>query len=185
MAYALLRLYAITGSESLRQSALAGLAYERSHFCSQTKDWPNLQQLNQKRFMTGWCAGAPGIGLARLGSLGVLQDDSDLYEDIERAIVATQRHLGKHQHHLCCGETGRITFLATAAQRLARPELSAIALSAALKLIDFSEQTGHWRLQEFTERNIIPGLLDGVAGIGLSLLSLMSPISTSQILMLD
>lgn len=185
IAYALLRLYAITGSEPLRQSALAGLAFERSHFCPQAKDWPDLQQCAKTRFMTGWCAGAPGIGLARLGSLGVLEDDSDLYEEIEWAIAATQRHLGKHHHHLCCGEAGRITFLAMAARRLNRPELFAIALSAALKLTDFSEQTGHWRLQEFSERNIIPGLLDGVAGIGLSFLSLISPASTSQVMSLN
>ena len=185
IAYALLRLYAITGAESLRQSAVAGLNYERSHFCHQAKDYPNLQQTHQKQFMLGWCAGASGIGLARLGSLGILKDDSALHEEIEWAIAATQRHLGKSQHHLCCGEAGRITFLTMAAQRLDRPELFAIALSAALKLIDFSEQRGYWRLQDFSERNIIPGLLDGVAGIGLTLLSLVSPASTSQIMTLD
>lgn len=185
IAYALLRLYRITGSESLRQSAVAGLAYERSHFCPQAQDWSNLQQTNQQQFMQGWCAGASGIGLARLGSLGILQDDSALYEEIEWAIAATQRHLGKNQHHLCCGEAGRILFLATAAQRLDRPELFAVALSAALELLDFSERRGYWRLQEFSERNIIPGILDGVAGIGLMLLSLISPPSTSQVLILD
>ncbi|MEG4852922.1 type 2 lanthipeptide synthetase LanM family protein [Microcoleus sp. B5-D4] len=186
IACALLRLYALTGNEQFRISAESGLAYERSHFCHETKDWPNLQKSPGKlQFMTGWCAGAPGIGLARLGILGILGDESEIRDEIEFAIAAAQRHLGKYQHHLCCGEAGRIAFLCAAAQRLERPELFPVAISAGLKMIDFYEQVGHWRLQEFSERNIIPGLLDGVSGIGLTLLGLISPESTSQIMLLD
>ncbi|MEG4594967.1 type 2 lanthipeptide synthetase LanM [Microcoleus sp. F8_C2] len=186
IACALLRLYAITGDEQFRISAEFGLAYERANFCRETKDWPNLQKSPGKaQFMTGWCAGAPGIGLARLGILGILGDESEIRDEIDLAIAATQRHLGKHQHHLCCGEASRIGFLSTAAQRLERPELFPVAVSAALKMMDFYEQTGHWKLQEFSERNIIPGLLDGISGIGLTLLGLISPSSTSQVILLD
>ena len=186
IAYALLRLYALTGQEQLRLSAESGLAYERAHFCHTTKDWPDFRQEPGKvQFMTGWCAGAPGIGLSRLGILGILNDESEILDEIELAIAATQRHLGKHQHHLCCGEAGRIAFLSAAAQRLERPELLAVAKSAGLKMIDFYECVGHWRLQEFSERSIIPGLLDGVSGIGLTLLGLISPELTSQVMLLD
>lgn len=186
IAYALLRLYALTGQEKFRISAESGLAYERANFCHQAQDWPCLQQKSGKsHFMTGWCAGAPGIGMARLGILGICNNEPEVREEIDLAIAATQRNLGKYQHHLCCGEAGRIAFLSAAAQRLERPELLAVAASAGLKMIDFYEQVGYWRLQQFCERNIIPGLLDGVSGIGLTLLGLISPESTSQVMLLS
>ena len=186
IAYALLRLYALTGEDGLRASAERGLAYERENFCPPLQDWTDFRQpVGVTRVMTGWCAGAPGIGLARLGILGILADEREIQIDLERSIAATQRHLGKHHHHLCCGEAGRLVFLAIAAHRLERPELRTVALEAALKMLAFYNQVGRWQLMEFSERSIIPGLLDGVAGIGLTLLALLAPESTSQVWLLD
>ncbi len=185
IAYALLRLYTVTADDRWYQSALRGLAYERQHFCPETKDWPDLRQEQGTHFLTGWCAGAPGIGLARLGILDVLMADTQILAEIDYAIAATQRHSGKYQHHLCCGEAGRIAFLTTAAHRLGRPELAETALYAGFKMVEYYEKIGHWRLQEFSERSIIPGLLDGVSGIGLSLLNLLNPTLTTQVWSLD
>lgn len=185
ISYALLQLYALTGDSRYQESAQRGLAFEQQNFSIEQQDWADFRQpLGQIQFMTGWCAGAPGIGLARLGSLGILKDDTEILIDIERAIAATQKHLGKAQHHLCCGEAGRIVFLAKAAQQLNRPELWESAIAAAVATMTFYEQRGYWRLLEFSERRIIPGLLDGVAGIGLMLLWLLDPKSTSQAWML-
>jgi lantibiotic modifying enzyme len=179
--YALLQLYAVTGDDRLKAAALRGLAFEQENFCPQAQDWPDFRQpIGTTQFMTGWCAGAPGLGLARLGSLGILADDTSLLTDIERAIAATQKYLGTHQHHLCCGEAGRIAFLAKAARALKRPELWDIAMNSAIATVTFYEQRGYWRLLEFSERQVIPGLLDGVAGIGLVLLGMLDPQATSQ-----
>jgi type 2 lantibiotic biosynthesis protein LanM len=185
IAYALLRLHALTGDDRLRQSALRGIAYERQHACPEAQDWPDLRQQKSKTFLTGWCAGAPGVGLARLGSLEMLADDPQIHQELEWAIAATLRHSGLYQHHLCCGDAGRIAFLAAAAQRLNRPDLAAESLYAGFKMVEYYEKKGHWRLQEFSERSIIPGLLDGIPGIGLSLLNLLDPVSTSQVWLLD
>ncbi|MBD1825741.1 type 2 lantipeptide synthetase LanM [Cyanobacteria bacterium FACHB-DQ100] len=185
ISYALLQLYAITGDSRFKESAQRGIAFEQQNFAIEQQDWADFRQpIGHTQFMTGWCAGAPGIGLARLGSLGMLEDEAEIWIDIERAIAATQKHLGKAQHHLCCGEAGRIVFLAKAAQQLNRPELWETAIQAAVATTTFYERRGYWRLHEFSERRIIPGLLDGVAGIGLMLLWLLDPKSTSQAWML-
>jgi lantibiotic modifying enzyme len=138
--------------------------------------------------MTGWCAGAPGIGLALLGILARCSDnqfDDILMPEIEAACQATLRHLGTGLHHLCCGEAGRIIFLVTASQQLNRPELYQIACQATAEMLDFYEQKGFWKLQLMSARSIIPGLTDGIAGIGLALLTVIDPKNTSRFLTLE
>ena len=93
------------------------------------------------------------------------------------------RYIGAH--HLCCGEAGRIIFLVNAARKLNRPDLLQSAVQATEKMLDFYEQKGYWKLQSMAARSIVPGLTDGVAGIGLSLLTLIDPSKTSQLLTLS
>jgi lantibiotic modifying enzyme len=60
--------------------------------------------------MTSWCHGAPGIGLARLGSLPIL-DTAEIRQEIAVAINTTQQ-FGLHNiDHLCCGNFGRMEVL--------------------------------------------------------------------------
>jgi type 2 lantibiotic biosynthesis protein LanM len=85
IAWALLELSALTGEERFRTAALDAIAYERSLFCPEVGNWPDLrnftdtvlkQKDKQQTCMTAWCHGAPGIGLARLCSLPHLDIDS-------------------------------------------------------------------------------------------------------------
>jgi lantibiotic modifying enzyme len=112
-------------------------------------------------------------------------DDDDLMPEIEAACQATLRHLGSGTHHLCCGEAGRIIFSINAAISLARPDLYQAAAQASIQTIEFYERQGFWKLQEISARSIIPGLTDGVAGVGLSLLTLLAPQQTSKFLTLS
>jgi lantibiotic modifying enzyme len=189
IAYALSSLYSLTKDTALLPAIRAALAYERSHYNQELQDWPNLQHKNNPQaFMTGWCAGAPGIGLALLGILARCSDnqfDDILMPEIEAACQATLRHLGTGLHHLCCGEAGRIIFLVTASQQLNRPELYQIACQATAEMLDFYEQKGFWKLQLMSARSIIPGLTDGIAGIGLALLTVIDPKNTSRFLTLE
>src|ERR1700685_2976251 len=69
-----------------------------------------------------WCHGAPGIGLARLGGLGLGEID-DVMDEIDaalRAIRATELH---PTDHVCCGNLGLVETLLVAATKLKRPEL--------------------------------------------------------------
>ncbi len=184
MALALHELYKLTGDDLLRSSVCSGLEYERSQFSVEHRDWPDLQNRSGPvSFMTGWCGGAPGIGLARLRMYDDHAGGTPRTQDVENSIQATLRHGGKRKHHLCCGEAGRILFLTTAARILNRPSLRDAARKAGTAMLDDFEEQG-WRLQQFCVSLPVSGLLGGVPGIGLSLLELGRPCSTSQVLVL-
>ncbi|MFL5667359.1 MAG: type 2 lanthipeptide synthetase LanM family protein, partial [Ktedonobacteraceae bacterium] len=107
IAYALLRLYAMMGDEDLLAVAREGIAYESSVFVPEVGNWPDFRVEQQPSFMTTWCHGAPGIGLARLGGLSIL-DNAQIRKDIEIALQTTQAFGIQDMDHLCCGNLGRI-----------------------------------------------------------------------------
>ncbi len=184
IAYALSKLYSFIGDSTLLPPIYAALEYENSNYSQEHQDWPNLwKDPTSPVSMSGWCGGAPGIGLARLEMLN--QFGEELMPDIEASCQATLRHLGSGGHHLCCGEAGRIIFLVTASQKLNRPDLLQSAAQATENMLDFYEQKGYWKLQSMSARSIIPGLTDGIAGVGLSLLTLIDPNQTSHLLTLS
>ena len=55
-----------------------------------------------ERFLVTWCHGAPGIALARLGSLSIYQTD-EILQDVEVALQTTQKYGLQGVDHLCCG----------------------------------------------------------------------------------
>jgi lantibiotic modifying enzyme len=73
VAYALLKLFAVTQQEEFLGAACEGIGYERSVFIPDVRNWPDLRKLVQVQegipisYVSGWCHGATGIGLARLG----------------------------------------------------------------------------------------------------------------------
>lgn len=183
---ALVRLWGLTGMEPFRQAAQKGILFERLHFSTSHGDWPNLQRPSAgPSFMTGWCAGAPGAGLARLSLMPAWPDDDMLEKEIECAVTATLRHLGTGAHHLCCGESGRILFLLEASSRLHCPSLAARAEEAGLSLAKFYETQGFWLMQSCSERSILPELMGGISGIGLTFLTLVAPEQRSKVLTLE
>lgn len=162
------------------------LRIEEEGYDAALEDWPDLREAQRsKRFMIGWCAGACGHGLARLGLLGGSADTANLRRDLDRALAATRRQLGTAPHNLCCGEPGRIWLLAQAGRRLDRPELVAEARTAALGLIDYRRENGCWLMNPVTERAILPGLMGGISGIGLALLQARRPGEVSQVVTLS
>ncbi len=57
--------------------------------------------------MAGWCYGASGIGLARLGGLSILDTPKERYE-IEVALETTLACGLLSLDNLCCGNFGQI-----------------------------------------------------------------------------
>jgi lantibiotic modifying enzyme len=134
IAYALLRLYAVTEDQAYLQAAQEGIAYERSVFSAAAANWPDLRDVSnglcQSRFMVTWCHGAPGIALSRLGGLSIYQTD-EILQDVEVALQTTLKYSLQGLDHLCCGNFGRIEVLLVAAQKLFRPHLLEIAQKQA------------------------------------------------------
>jgi lantibiotic modifying enzyme len=175
IAYALLRLYQTTHEVKFKQAAIDAIAYERSVFSTDTRNWPDLRS-SQISFMTNWCHGAPGIGLARLGSLAIL-DNKEIHQDIEMALKTTQDFGISAIDHLCCGNFGRIEFLLEASCQLKRPELLDEALLKASLLVKQFEKT-----DSFADV-YDPSFFRGIAGIGYELLRLAEPNSLPSVLL--
>jgi type 2 lantibiotic biosynthesis protein LanM len=97
IAYALLRLCAISGQEILREAAEEAISFEQHLFSPEHGNWPDLRYLSSSPDETqasvpygvSWCHGAPGIGLARLGGLAVL-DTPQVRHDLMTALQTTQ-----------------------------------------------------------------------------------------------
>jgi type 2 lantibiotic biosynthesis protein LanM len=211
IALALLTAWSWTADARFEQTARAAMAYERSTFSEDAGNWPDFRvpvstslsgstsapasvrgsagststntksRALQQTFLTTWCHGAPGIGLARLAGLRYA-DDSSIRDDIARAVHTTLRYGFGRNHSLCHGDLGNLELLASAAARVNEPGLrSSVACFAAGILRSIREHG--WRcgvpLQVET-----PGLMMGLAGIGDGLLRIAEP-SLPSILMLQ
>jgi len=188
ISYALLRLYEATGEREFRDAASDGIAYETATYSEGARNWPDLRDSaredgDEPRFMTGWCSGAPGIGLARLGGLRQL-DTPDARRDIENALTTTLACPVQTSDHLCCGNVGRVDFLIEAARRLDRPELFTEAQRRVAWLVERAERVGHYALNATPSGTAFcPGLFQGTAGIGYQLLRLASPDAVPSVLL--
>ncbi|MEQ9367537.1 MAG: type 2 lanthipeptide synthetase LanM family protein [Coleofasciculus chthonoplastes F3-SA18-01] len=179
IAYALLRLYETTQSPIFLQAAEEAIGYERSVFSPEAGNWPDFRPLGirdgKPTFMATWCHGAPGIALARLGSLAIL-DTEEIRQEIEIALKTTQKYDLHGMDHLCCGTLGRVEVLLTAALQLSKIELLETAQKQAALVVDRAEQVGSFCLLPGFFTNIyIPSFFQGTAGIGYELLRLAHP----------
>lgn len=178
ISYALLRLYAVTQERNYLEAALEGIEYERSVFSESNSNWPDFRgvgQTGQPSFPTQWCHGAAGIGLGRLGSLGIVKTP-EIEHEIEIALQTTQRYALQAIDHLCCGNLGRVEVFLVGAQRCSRPDWDQVALQNATNVIARAKRTGAYQLFPNLPNSVFnPGFFPGTAGIGYQLLRLAQP----------
>ncbi len=183
-AYALVRLHQVAPDPRLIEAASALWDFERSVYSSELGDWPDLRLQTSTRRAGGFCHGAPGIALGRLGSEPEFSDARHRTE-IERALAATIEHAERTPDHLCCGGFGRVETLAVAARVLGRPELRdrAERLSRVL-LVRAWDAGGYTLAQPPSGQLACRGLFQGLAGIGFTLLRLAKPDALPEPLLL-
>jgi type 2 lantibiotic biosynthesis protein LanM len=173
--YALLRLYEVTGERELLEAAQEGLRYEDRAFVHERGNWIEEVGGAATDFGVSWCHGAPGIGLARLGGLPLL-DTPSIRQDIEIALQTTQQIGAGGVDHLCCGICGRVEFLLTAARRLERPDLAEVAEGWIKQMLTKAEQRKAFALNLILPKWVShPQLFQGAAGIGYTLLRCAQP----------
>jgi type 2 lantibiotic biosynthesis protein LanM len=193
IALSLLRLAAVSGERHLHQAALAALAYERSLFAPDEHNWLDLRNVRMRSgqnqtqegearyFMTAWCNGATGIGLARLASLPYL-NDAHLHKEIDAALKSTLAQSFAGDYTLCHGSAGYLETLLVASQTLdAAPYQAALEQGASVlleKASAFSKQA-----KVFTEIEP-PGFMVGLAGLGYTLLRFVEPAAVPSALLL-
>jgi type 2 lantibiotic biosynthesis protein LanM len=191
LAWALLRLAGATGDERFRQTALGGIAYERSLFSPAAGNWPDLRDLpglrsndgdGREHMLTAWCHGAPGIGLARLDTVSLL-DDHAVRQEIETALQTTLVTGFGGNHSLCHGALGNLELLFQAGgvfddsrwQKAARQQMATTLTSI--------ERDGWLCGHRLSVES--PGLMTGLAGIGYGLLRYAAPDRVPSILLLE
>jgi type 2 lantibiotic biosynthesis protein LanM len=191
IAWALLELAAISGEERFRQVALEAIAYERSIFSVAASNWPDLREFEATvrsgnkqpvNFMTAWCHGAPGIGLARLQCLQHLESDPEIRSEIDTAIATTVSQGFGHNHSLCHGDLGNLELLLQASEMFDRLDWRSQVDRFAAVILDSIDRRG-WLCGIPLEVES-PGLMTGLAGIGFGLLRLAEPKCVPSVLVL-
>ncbi|NMG07797.1 type 2 lantipeptide synthetase LanM [Brasilonema sp. UFV-L1] len=185
IAYALLQLYETTQDTVFLEAAQEAIAYERSVFSSEAINWPDLRWEKASFTARSWCHGAPGIGLARLGSLKIL-DTPEIRQEIEVALKKTQQFGLQGVDNICCGNFGKMEVLIVAAQQLSRPELLQTVKRQASSLVAKAQQIGSFYLSHHLPKDAyIPSLFMGTAGIGYELLRIAYPDRLSSVLLFN
>ncbi len=181
---ALLKLYQASGENQFLCLAKRGLEYERSLFDPRDQGWPDLRGRNPVRDPVQWCHGAAGVGLARMATLDIL-DDQTVRGEIETAISAAMRVQDGGRDNLCCGHAGRFSMLHHALKLgLGPDDLSDIFnqhLSAWINRLDTPEKVGMMAEEQIFQT----GLMQGLSGIGQVLLEIASPDQISPVLVLE
>jgi type 2 lantibiotic biosynthesis protein LanM len=186
IAHALLELAAVTGQERFRDVALDAFEYERSLFSVDKANWPDLRDFEsgnegERVFLTGWCHGAPGIGLGRVHALKHVDDESVRAEI--RVAVQTTMNIGfGGNHSLCHGDLGNLELLGMASEVLGDAQLCDQAARLKSMIVESIDRDG-W-LCGISLGVESPGLMTGLAGIGYQLLRLSAPHQVPAILVM-
>ena len=191
IALALFRLYRITGNQIYFKAGEQAFQYERELFSQERRNWPVLRKngagkIDTSFFMTAWCHGAPGIGLARIGAIGVLDHDS-VRAEIELALQTTADQGLGPVDHLCCGNLGRADILLTAGRILDKSELVKMAQERTIQVFRRAQKEGYFsmRLKTWENRCFQPGFFTGLSGIGYTLLRMAYPERLPSVLFFD
>jgi type 2 lantibiotic biosynthesis protein LanM len=188
IAYALLQLYTVTDDGQFYEAAVEGIRFEGSAFVSAQNNWPDYRRTATKlsqdpMFCMAWCHGAPGIGLARIAALDIV-DNREIRRDIEAALTSVGGVNLLPRDHLCCGNAGLLDTLCMAGARLGLVEWSDKASQLAAKMAERRNELGSFKIA-FHNGFFNPSLFQGTAGLGYQLLRLAEPTKIPSVLLLN
>lgn len=191
IAHALADYYAASGKEICREAAEGAFRYERAVYDPELENWPNFllgtpDARGRYPAWTSWCHGAPGIGLARAASHGILKDDR-LVEDARIALKTTDAKLRFAAETpgelgtLCCGTFGLLECAWAMHDHLGTGEGLAVARGGGrLGIERYGSEArkgsdGWIDWPTGAPRGAHPGLMQGYAGFGHFMLRLHDP----------
>lgn len=186
--FALLELYAATRDTQFRTAAERAYAYERHWFDAERGNWPDFRtplpgrpRHGEEVFVTYWCHGGPGIALTRLRAYALL--GNRIYqEEAAAALKTTQQAIlktlpaGSSDYSLCHGLAGLTDILRYGAASSGLDAAAAqqtVHATAAMGLQRYGAGGHTWAGGGAGGEP--PGLMLGMAGIGLFYLRLYAP----------
>lgn len=190
MGLALLEAGVVLEDEEMLAAGARAFAYEESVFDSDVGNWPDLRMpADTPNFMLGWCAGAPGIGLARMRALELLPEHPDAgfwRRALELSAEATAAAELGPRDHLCCGNFSRAIALGVMGRWMQRPDWVAageeIVVSAqerAVRESGFALGFNGGERAGYESPYLLPPFMQGLAGIAFA--SLVGPSSVALV----
>lgn len=151
---------------NLRGQIDALIQWENQYFIPEEGNWQDIRDPNNPGFMSGWCSGAPGIGMAR-------QAMGENHPDISAARFFLKKQTPSRRHSLCCG---------TAARLMAASRLGVQVDKLFCELTD-AEKHGQLRLiQPVSTPETQISLMQGAAGVSYALAMYQDPLSGGMLL---
>lgn len=185
---ALAELYHHTNIEAFKIACDEAIQFERGLYSENMMNWPDLRagkrpesstEENGYYFMTAWCHGAPGIGLARIRLKSLLNTEA-FDDEISDSIHTTMKSGFLDNHCLCHGSLGNLDLLLQAAKFPEYLHLKEKTLELAAQIVAGQSKTG-W-LSGYMYNLETPGFMVGFAGIGYQLLRVLKPNEVPSVL---
>jgi len=153
-------LFAAVGNPAYADAARRAVAFERSQYSTERREWPDLRPLASAAGVNptpaAWCSGAAGIGLSRL-HMKRIYDTDEFDPDIDKAVAIVLREGSGRDLSPCHGAFGGIELLSQAGKH---QEAFRAGMAAVGELASTGLGAGHESGLE------TPGLMIGVAGMG-------------------
>ena len=163
----------------LLESAVVAIPYLEQHLARRIDEVQRREEVPLSHY--SWCNGLPGVALALMEWVSVAESQclqADRALSTRRILYNLLSHLEPRLPHdgkdiVCCGNWGVIDVLIDGANLLGEPEFMRAAQNLAAKLLGKNGEAGDWStLQDTDLRLFNPGLFQGYAGIGHTLLRL-------------
>jgi lantibiotic modifying enzyme len=191
--HALAELFGLTGDARFRDGAERAFDHERSWLDSRTGTWPDLREISRRTgrdapmpTADSWCNGAAGIALSRVRAAKLL-GSAALTHDAALAIAACERHASELLLHapsdfsLCHGAAGAGDVLLYAAKG-PEDQRAGLAVEIGRGGIKRHHGPGAAPFPCGMPQGETPGLLLGLAGIGMFYLRVLAPTVPSPLL---
>jgi lantibiotic modifying enzyme len=169
-------LSAVDTEDKIEREILAVLQWENEHYSDEDNNWFDLRDKTRKGFMSGWCSGAPGIGMARKHiekHTQSLQIKKMCETDLKRAEKFLKAQSASKRDTLCCG---------TASKLMAASALGVSVDDLYTKLCD-AERNQKLRISHLAntnDRNV--SFMQGLSGIAYALAMYGDPLSGGMLI---
>lgn len=184
IAHALGKLHSLQPRDDFLNAILNALEYERSMFNEATANWRDLRVWVRGSQMaeegtSGWCVGAAGVCLSRLGLFGIVETPN-LLRDIELALQVIERRIDHSNQCLCHGDCGSIEALFYAGRILGQSAMTRKASRVVSEIVEAAISKGFC----FDTGQETLSLMLGLAGCGYQLLRFAHEKQIPSLLML-